>query len=127
MDGNGVGEGMKAKPSKDFEIFKREFTKCQKRFGLNDYKVYFKHEACGSDNYAQIITNQPCMVATVTLNTNLTAVDKRLGNVKETAKHEACHLLVYRLENIAICRYIDESEIIEATEALVRRIQGLIE
>ena len=37
-------------PNKDFELFKKEFTKYQKLFGLTGYRVIFKHEGIDGAN-----------------------------------------------------------------------------
>ncbi len=66
------------------------------------------------------------MVATVRLNSSLSAEDKSIRSVKQTAKHEALHLLLFRLEHRAYSRYVLEEEIYETVEGLVFRLEGLI-
>ncbi len=112
---------MKAKTSRDFEIFKREFKKWQTRFGLNGYKVYFRYE--DTDCFADITTTQQDMVATARLD-NKRHPDK---DVRSSAKHEAIHLLINRLEQMAYSRFLGNNDITEATEELVRRLETVIE
>ena len=112
--------------NREFETFKREFKKWQDKFGLLGYHVYFKHEPCGSDSYATINVAQSAMVATAILNAQITAEEKKHRDLKATAKHEAIHLLVHRLENLAYARFLDDSEIVEASEELVRRLARLL-
>jgi len=112
-------------PSRDFEAFKREFIRRQEQFGLNGYQVYFRHEP--SDNsFARIDTNLSNMVATVRLNSELPDKDKPHKDPKGSAKHEAIHLLLNRLEINALSRFSTEAEIDEATEELVHKLERLI-
>ena len=111
--------------SKDFEIFKKEFTKWQIRFGLTGYRVYFSYEPIG-DSFADIEINQGNMVATASLNSRTTDINKPGKDIKEAAKHEAVHLLIGRLANNGRYRYTSENEMYEATEELVNKLEGLI-
>lgn len=113
------------KARQDFELFQQEFKKWQQRFGLTGYKIYFKCEPLGSA-FADIDINQGEMVATVRLNNDLPDKDKPHKDIKCSAKHEALHLLVGRLENNGRYRYILSGEIYEATEELVIRLEELI-
>uniref|UniRef100_A0A6M3J381 Peptidase n=1 Tax=viral metagenome TaxID=1070528 RepID=A0A6M3J381_9ZZZZ len=110
---------------KDFELFQAEFKKWQYRFGLTGYKVYFKHEPL-DESFANILINQGGMVATVTLNSKVPDKDKPHKDIKRSAKHEALHLLVGRLEQDGRYRYSSENEIYEATEELIFRLEELI-
>jgi len=111
--------------NKDFELFQSEFKKWQQRFGLTGYKVYFKYEPL-EESFADIKINQGSMVATVRLNSELPDKDKPHRDIKRSAKHEALHLLVGRLEQDGRYRYSSENEICEATEELVFRLEDLI-
>jgi len=109
----------------EFEEFQEEFKKYQKLFGLTGYKVYFKFEPI--DSFANITVNQTDMVATVRLNSRCPKKDKALRNIKQSAKHEAIHLLTMRLESCARYRYVGEGDISEASEELVFKLENLIE
>ena len=111
--------------NKDFELFKDCFEEYKRRFGLIGYKTYFKHEPL-EKSFADININHSEMVATVRLNSELLDKDKPFKNVKRSAKHEAIHLLVGRLEQNAHYRYSSEAEIYEATEELVFKLEELI-
>ena len=111
--------------NRDFELFQSEFKKWQKLFGLTGYKIYFKHEP--DDGYfASLTINQGNAIATARLNSKLPNKDKPFKDVKNSAKHEALHLLVARLEKNGRCRYISDDEMYEATEELVHKLEGLI-
>lgn len=110
---------------KDFALFQSEFKKWQKLFGLTGYKVYFKYEPLDK-SFADISVNQGEMVVTVQLNSKLPNKDKPHKDIKRSAKHEAIHLLVARLEHNGRYRYTSENGIYEATEELVFKLEGLI-
>ena len=114
-----------SKARQDFELFQKEFKKWQYRFGLTGYKVYFKYEPIDI-GFADIRINQSEMAVTVRLNSNLPDKDKPHNDVKRSAKHEAIHLLVGRLEHNGRWRYTSENEIYEATEELVFKLEQLI-
>lgn len=109
----------------DFELFKEEFKKWQVKFGLTGYTVYFKHEKIDG-SFADIKINQGDMVVTARLNSKLSTANKPFKDIKGSAKHEAIHLLVGRLEQDGRYRYSSEPEIYEATEELVNRLECLI-
>lgn len=109
----------------EFEEFQLEFKKWQKLFGLTGYKVYFKYENL-NNCFAEITVQQTDMVATVTLNKRLPAKDKPHKDITRTAKHEAIHLMLSKLENLGKSRYVQPEEIYEATEELVFKLEELI-
>jgi len=111
--------------NKDFALFQKHFKHYQKLFGLMGYEVYFKYESVDG-KFAGITINQGDMVATVRLNSELPDKDKPFKDIKRTAKHEALHLLVGRLEQNGRYRHSSENEIYEATEELVNKLVELI-
>lgn len=113
------------KQDRDFELFKREFKKWKQKFGLTGYKVYFKHEPL-ENSFADIEVNLGDMVATVRLNSKLPDKDKPHKHVALSAKHEALHLLISRLEKNGCYRFISSAEMYEATEELVFKLEDLI-
>ena len=110
----------------DFKLFQKLFKEWQKKFGLTGYKVYFKHgllEGC----FASITVNQRDMVATIGLNSIPTSnPDGGGGSIEQSAKHEAIHLLLFKLEHMACNRWSQEEEIYEAVEELVFKLEDLI-
>ncbi|MCJ7828629.1 MAG: hypothetical protein MUP81_02680 [Dehalococcoidia bacterium] len=110
--------------NKDFALFQSEFKKWQKVFGLSGYRAYFKYEPL--DKFASIVINQSDMVVTVKLNSKISDEDKPHQDIKRSAKHEAIHLLVARLEMNGHFRYATEHEICEAAEELVFKLESLI-
>ena len=92
---------------------------------MTGYQVYFRCEPI-EDAFATLTTDQVQKMATVTLNSKLQEEQKSFEHVERSAKHEAIHLLVERLESLARRRYIRPDEITEATEELVVKLGGLI-
>ena len=81
----------------DFKVFKKEFKRLVKIFGLTDWTVYFKHDTFNK-NIAEILADAQSRVVTIRLNTN---VGKEWKGPKETAMHEVGHLLTTDLSNMA--------------------------
>ena len=114
---------MKAQ-SKEFGQFQREFKKYQQMFGLNGYKVYYE-EVPLDDCFAQILTNPGNMAVTVRLN-SVPAPHGTQRHPRQSAKHEAIHLLLNKLSDLAAQRYVRQGEVSEAEEELVFKLEGLI-
>ena len=111
--------------NKDFGMFQKHFRRYQKRFGLTGYRVYFKYEPL-DESFADMKLDLTDMVATVRLNSQLPDKDKPVKDIKRSAKHEALHLLVGRLEENGRYRYSSKNEIYEAVEELVFKLEELI-
>lgn len=109
----------------DFLLFQKHFKRYQRLFGLTGYKVYFKHEE-EDESFASIVVKQEDMIATVRLNTKLSDSTKQFKDIKRSAKHEALHLLINRLESRGRERYVSPPEIYEAAEELVVKLEELI-
>ncbi len=112
--------------AKEFERFKSVFKKYQEEFGLQGYKVYFKLEKLDTC-FANITVEQEDMVATVRLANQVEGFDAEVFIPDEHAKHEALHLLVTRLADLARSRFVTKSDVYEAEEELVRRITFIME
>ena len=110
---------------KEYGTFKTEFTRWQRRFGLDGYKVYFKFEPI-EDCFADITADQRQSCVTIRVNSEVPPADVEFADVKVHAKHEAIHLLVKRLSARAYERHVRGDEIYEAEEELVRRLEKLI-
>ena len=114
-----------AKDNEGFELFKKEFKRYQKLFGLMGYHIYFEYKAL-DDILAQITINQEDMAATVRLNSKPSKENKAIQDVKWCAKHEAIHLLIGRLEKYGSSRFISGDDLVEATEELATKLESLI-
>jgi hypothetical protein len=109
----------------EFKLFQETFKKYQDLFGLNGYKVYFTYEPV-DDGFASINVDQSQMVATVTLHNSLPDKDKPFIDVERSAKHEALHLLLFRLEDRAFARFTQREELLETVEEAIFRLEKLI-
>ncbi len=110
----------------DFEKFQVYFTKYQKLFGLTGYTVYFKYEPL-ENRFASIAPDSRNMAATVRLNSKLLDEDKPFKDIKKSAKHEAMHLMLARLDDLASNRFVTQDEIYAANEELANKIADLID
>ncbi len=106
----------------DFKDFQKYFKAYQKRFGLSGYKVYFFYE--NIEGFADISVDHQHRVATVRLDKSKRHTECR--SIVQSAKHEALHLLISRLEHLARERYVCEDEIGEACEEIVFKLEDLI-
>ena len=106
----------------DFSDYKKYFKEYQKRFGLTGYKVYFEYKELDGA-FGSIAIKHYDMVATIKLNSKPTSKDRE---IKATAKHEAIHLLLGKLEYLANKRFTSGDEIYEAGEELAVKLEGLI-
>lgn len=123
--GNYGGRNIK-KTSTDFLKFQQHFKKYQQLFGLTGYGVYFVCEPLDGC-YANITVDEENKVATVRLNAVCSSANKPFKDVVRSAKHEALHLLIYRLEHLAHSRFTRAEEIGQACEEIVFKLEGLIE
>jgi len=111
--------------NKDFALFQSEFKKWQKLFGLTGYRVYYESKPL-ANRFATVLYDLPTMSVSVTLNSNLPRELSRHKNARRSAKHEACHLLIARLDDCAHNRYVTREIINEATEELAVKLESLI-
>ena len=112
--------------NKEFEIFKKEFNKWYEKFGLIGYRIYFEYKELNEFDYGDITTERESMVATVRLNSKVNDTVLYGRDIKRTAKHEAIHLMVNRLADVARDRYATDKEIYSAEEELVIKLEKLI-
>ncbi len=110
---------------RDFEIFKREFTKYQKLLGLIGIQVYFAHKPLDGDS-AQLIMDYAACTATACLSSELSEGQELYKDVKGWGRHEAIHLLLMRLQGEAEYRYATKESMLEAVEETVHRLESVI-
>jgi hypothetical protein len=108
----------------DFELFKKEFSRYQKEFGLEGYKVLFLHKPLKDEN-AHIYIDPQNMTSKVCF-TTLKSKDPQDWNIKRLAKHEAIHLLLGRLSDYGLRRFVPQELLLEAEEEVVRKLLNLI-
>ena len=108
-----------------FERFKTEFLRWRDLLGLTQYRIVFHHIKM-EDHYAGLKINEKGKLAEVSLCTviNNLAVD---DGPEAHAKHEAIHLLIHRLGWLGGCRYITDDDLEEECEAVVTRLEKVLE
>lgn len=112
--------------SKHFTLFKKHFNIQVEKLGLFGWRVYFKHEFL-NDQYATTLYNLENRVASVKFGTewccpsnNKCNYDLNEESIKIIAKHEAHHLLLARIFESAMSRFMEKRELDEAEEEVVR-------
>jgi hypothetical protein len=121
---NNLQQSSSPSTESDFGVFKEEFTKYQNLLGLTGYKVYFTYEPMS--DFGDITCQHTDMIAMVRLNSQVPEHDLPNVDVKRTAKHEAIHLLLMRLEYLAEERNIRHDEVVAACEEAVNKLGVVI-
>jgi len=114
---------------KDFEVFKEHFNGYVEKFGLTGYQIYFDFSVLkesSESSFASITSDSLSMIANVEYNKFIPQEAIKNINIKKTAKHEAIHLLLGKLDNLARARYVTPPEIRTEVEELVNKLTDLI-
>lgn len=111
---------------KQFEAFKAEVLRWQKRLGLTDWRVCFDHgQAKGA--YGELFANREGRISTVVF-ANRCDGDGLIGfDPVNTGRHEALELLLAPMKDIARSRDFRESDLDEAAHAVIRRLESLFD
>jgi len=115
----------KPEENAEFVMFWEEFQKYQKLFGLTGYRVCFDYDTL-DDDFAAIEIDLHSMVVRVTLNSKLPSSQGPYKDIKRQARHEAIHLLIGRVVELAKSRCISGPELFSATEELAHKLEGLV-
>lgn len=114
---------------KHFEIFKNEAGKWIRNFGLTDWDITFEHIKMEGIK-AQCRYNLVNRTATLSLSTNYS--NECIGfdieyDVKKSAFHEVCELLLCPLETMVEQRYaLGVDDVREETHCIVRRLENFV-
>jgi hypothetical protein len=108
---------------KDFEQFKKEFMRWVEIFGLKDWEIFFKLEPV-EGGFAQCSSSLTGRITRISLSPEYEA-GERFDPVK-SGKHEAIELLLAPLYNNAICRFVSEEELKEASHTIVRILEKVL-
>jgi hypothetical protein len=105
----------------DFELFKSEVLRLIQLFQIDDWAVYF--EKVKSANYqAACVTNVVDRTVTFRLADKIDSPEQ----IKISAFHEVCHLLIVEIGDLARYRFVTEDEVTRATESTVRKLQSIL-
>jgi hypothetical protein len=107
---------------RNFDRFKKQFTKWQKAFSLGEYSVSFKLKKF-PDRFAEIDIDAEGCIATVYVNETEKWTNE---SIELVAKHEATHLLMARFSEIARRRFLDEDELHNEEERVVCILEKLL-
>lgn len=109
-------------------FFEKEVRRYLAAFGLTEYQVFVKFDKLDGF-YANSRTNPMGGNSTITLNTAWDNTMRPPSDIElsDTARHECCHVLCARLNDAALNRFVTKEEIDQAEEALVRRLEKLIQ
>lgn len=116
---------------KDFSLFKHECHKWEKVLGLSSYDIVYKHQDDENKKFDGAYNKGWAnYTAEVVLCKNIEFLDGSDVNtgmeIKEAAKHEMIHLLLKRYVINAEARFVNENELKEAEEELVRKLCKII-
>lgn len=107
-----------------FKEFKKEFIAWQMKLGLTQYEIAF-HSGTTKENVAQIAINEMGKLADVYLAKSMSRSNLEQGP-ESHARHEAIHLLLHRIKWLGASRYIEDDDLQEEWEALVRRLEKVL-
>ena len=107
----------------DFEVFKEECNKWIKRFGLFGWKVYYHHEEIDENAYAVCFANTMGRVSDIKLNKKCDTKDL---NIRKTAFHEVCELLLAKVEVLIKDRAYCYEDTREEIHNLIRIFERVI-
>ena len=116
---------MKKVPRSDFEIFKAEVIWQIDRLGLKDWKYNIRFEDIGTLT-AQVKINYENRSALFEYNTKYPEEPNIRSDPRVSARHEVAHLLIFELEYLGACRYIDDNEIRVAVEKLAVILEAVL-
>jgi hypothetical protein len=112
-----------------FEFFRCELLKWLRVLGLTDWKVYFQHGGTESDNAFAEIAHEIWPYCDRVVNVRFAERAPAYGitdeNIRQTAFHEACEVLLIRLYGMAGARWgVDPHEMLEEKHAIIRRLEN---
>ena len=106
-----------------FIIFKKECEKWIKAFGLLGHKFYYTHEEMeGCIAQCTFPKQHEDRVFTLSLNTKLN-FKYTIKEIKMSAFHEVMESFLYRIRNIANCRYIAPEEVDDEIHNIIRTLE----
>ncbi|OHB57732.1 MAG: hypothetical protein A2173_03800 [Planctomycetes bacterium RBG_13_44_8b] len=124
--GNFIQELMKTSKAY-FNRFKKAFLYWQEKLGLTNYRVHFELKYL-SEEYASIDIDEETQIALVTLTDTIEPGINTRGDVGPEfhGKHEAIHLLTFKLCYLAQKRWINQEQVMNEWEVLVRRLEKVL-
>lgn len=110
-----------------FREFKEAFEYWVEKLGLDDWRIYITHEDYDKGTIATVQFDYDALVAYVVFQTEIEDFEESLVKPAQHAKHEALHILLGRFSGLANNRNATEKDLEREEEALVHRLQRLIQ
>ena len=104
-------------------IFKKEAERLRSALGLTEWSVDYTLGCSEEDNGAELNYNYYGRKACIALNPKFGST---ASDVRRFAKHEVAHLLLAPLAHKAQQRFVQEQELDEAEEAIVRKLEEVL-
>lgn len=115
---------MKKTTKKQFEIFKKECKRWITFFGLTEWRIYYYHEDIG-DNFGERRADISAMNASIVLNTNFPDEEISKQDIKKTAFHEICELMLSE-ESACLQAILSQSEVSRINHTIIRRLENSV-
>jgi len=115
---------------KQFDIFKKECERWINEFGLFGSRFYFQHEDYGDGDentqaYCIMPDEHQDRIFTVGLPKKLNG-ETSIDEIKENAFHEVMESFLYRIKNIARCRYVQREEIDDEIHNIIMTLEKVV-
>lgn len=112
--------------SSDFKVFKSECDKWIDTFGLKAWSVHYEHKDVGKDTLASCYYDVTNRIATLVLSKGWDDDEVTDYQVRKSAFHEVCELLMANMRTLAEYRYTTRLEIEEEIHAIIRTLENTI-
>jgi len=119
------GSGESKTTARHFEVFRKEAWKWIRRFGLLNWDWRFVH-ADLPGLYAQAEWNITARSCTLTLGKDWEAIPVTNEQVKKSAFHEVCEVLLGPMTTLAGARFIGEYDLEEASHQVIRILENAV-
>lgn len=111
---------------KHFKIFKKEFMKWYRRFGLIGIEVNFEHRHRPTDGLAWCSYSSEGQVSCVGLGKDWGDFILDDKEIRKAAFHECMELFLYPIRNCADSRFTTEKEINEEMHRAIRTLEEVV-
>ena len=109
-----------------FKLFKEEARYWIKYFGLLNWRIHFEHMEIKEGNWAECTYAIGARTCTLFLNVNWGPFIVEDKDVRMSAFHEVCELMLCNIEACARTRFLHEHEIREAVHDIIRTFENTV-
>lgn len=112
---------------KDFKLFKKECRKWIKFFGLKGWDIAYEHyDKNVNHRTAEVEFNPQGQRAWVRLGKEIYESEYSDENIKMSAFHEICHLVLAKMWTCANSRYLNPDELETAEHEVINTLQNTV-